>query len=330
MIEFRSLQSHEIDAWLDQITLVFSEGKMSPWLRTMFENAWIHDPDKDLQGIRVAVEGDKILSSVQVVKRRIFLCEQEVPMGGIAAVSTLVEARRQGLSTRLLQDSIHLMEAWNQPVSMLQTGIHPFYGRLGWEQIPYFVKTLRLKPGPYTVLAEQAALPSDCTLRPLDFAADLPQVAGLYAAYSSRFHGTVVRSLAYWRKFAANPPDRWWVAEISGELAAFLCLDVENERVSVAEFGALPGREALFDALLGRGLEAFGPLPESIRCPAVIESKFEVAGWHESPYWMARLNRPLEVAGQRLETTRELIALMSGSPEPGKQGHFMFWGNDGF
>ena len=323
MIEFRSLHPDEIQAWIDQITLVFSNENNREWVRSMFTNSWNDDPEPDLQGICVAVQDGRIVSSVQVLKRRIYLCGVEMPMGGISAVSTLPEARRQGLSTRLLEDSIRVMEAWGQPVSMLQTGIHGFYSRLGWEQVSLFSKNLRLDD-------HVPEAPVSYYLRSMDFTNDLQQVKSLYAAYSSRYNGPVVRGHSTWEKYKRNPPDRWWVAEYSGRVAAFLCIDVEDDQVSVAEFGAFPYHEGVFDALLAYGLEALNRQIETIPCPGAIASQRQVVEWQEHTHWMVRLNRPLKVAGRRVESSQELATLMVGSPERGKPGDFLFWGNDGF
>ncbi len=147
MIEIRTLKQDELEAWFDHCTHVFFDGNMAPSHRKMFEDLWLYDPQKDLQTILVATEGGRILSGVQVRKTRMYLGGEIIPMGGISCVSTLPEARRQGLSIRLLQESICLMERMQMPASLLQTGIHSHYRRLGWEVVSLFQKTLRIHGG---------------------------------------------------------------------------------------------------------------------------------------------------------------------------------------
>ena len=66
-MEFRSLQSEEIDAWFDHVASVFTVG------RQYFMNHWYNDPWQDLEGIRVAVDDGKIVSTVRVFVRQMYL-----------------------------------------------------------------------------------------------------------------------------------------------------------------------------------------------------------------------------------------------------------------
>jgi probable phosphoglycerate mutase len=319
-IEFRSLQPAELNAWFDHCALSFGQDGLDPRLREMCERSWVNNPRKDFQGILVAVEAGKILSGLLIEKHRLYLCGSLIPMGGIALVGTRSEARRQGLSTRLLEQAIRQMEAWDMKISLLQTGVHPHYRKLGWETVPFHWKTLRTRPG----------MEATCLIRPLDFATDLAQAASLHAAYTGRLNGPVLREPERWHIFTSDPPGRWWVAETQGRLVAYLCLDNWDNQWHLVEFGAYPEGEALFDSFVCGALEKMNPPVELIACPAALRSQLEIVGRNEQNHWMARLIRPFEVAGQRLEGTQQLIDLLSGNPQPGETGAFTFWSNEGF
>jgi hypothetical protein len=254
-------------------------------------------------------------------------------MGGVASVCTRPEARRQGLSTRLLQDAIRLMENEGMPVSLLQTGIHDHYHRLGWEQVSLYWKTLRVDRG----------LRGGFEVRPLQFAprsgshspGDIPALARIFRTYQRKFNGGMVRHIEDWQKFtlapmAGEPPNRWWGAEVEGRLLAYLCLEKQDDRLIVQEFGALPEGEALFDPLAAQVLERLNLPNQTVACPGMVLSRFEIAEWNEHGHWMARLNLPFELDGCRVETTPGLVACLRGPDPAPAANQYFFWENDGF
>ncbi len=90
-MEFRSLYPEELEAWLDHVTHVFLAS------RQYFSNHWHNDPWKDVEGIRVAVDDGKIVSTVRVFIRKMFFHGEPISVGGIGEVSTRSEYRKRGL-----------------------------------------------------------------------------------------------------------------------------------------------------------------------------------------------------------------------------------------
>ena len=78
-MEFRALHPEELEAWLDHVTHVFSAS------RQYFSNHWHNDPWKDVEGIRVAVDDGKIVSTVRVFIRKMFSDTPTTEVVGVSA-----------------------------------------------------------------------------------------------------------------------------------------------------------------------------------------------------------------------------------------------------
>ena len=75
---------------------------------------FIKDPWPDLTAIFVAVDNSdegkgKIVSTVKVYQRELFLNGRIVRVGGIGEVSTSAQYQKRGLASRLLEVRIHLL-----------------------------------------------------------------------------------------------------------------------------------------------------------------------------------------------------------------------------
>ena len=175
-LEFRGLRAAELEAWLDHAATVFN----TP--RTHFANHWHNDPWKDLEGIRVAVDGGRIASTVRVFMRRIHLGGERVAAGGIGEVSTLPEYRRRGLATRLLRDAVGFMRERGIAISSL-FGNQGIYRAEGWERVPLY----------YAWRQMGAKVDRAFRIRPADpgQGSELETLAALYDAYARRFNGTL-------------------------------------------------------------------------------------------------------------------------------------------
>jgi GNAT superfamily N-acetyltransferase len=334
MITFRALRQEELEEWFDHCMLVFNQGVVDQTSRQMFVNSWYNDPYHSLEGVRVAVEDGRILSGICIHRYQIYLAGEMVSMGGIASVSTKPEGRGRGLSTHLLQESIQLMESWGMKISLLATDLYSFYGRLGWQQVSFYKKTLRVAP----VVAQQPL-----RVRPLDFERDLPVVMNIYHKTSSFLNGPVVRSAEYWNGWMKHA-GHWWVAELpAGKVAACLRLVTEEGQVRVTEFTAEEGFAGCFDWMVGEVLRQQDLVSETVTCPVVIPSTLEPLAVTEDNYLMVRLVKPFRVGDFRVASTEQLQSLLKGSDLPVDLDQtrlnidrfsgtppFTFWEVDGF
>ena len=322
-MEFRALREAELEAWFDHAATVFS----TP--RAHFVNHWRNDPWKDLKGIRVAVDGGRIASTVRVFLRRIYLGGVAVAASGIGEVSTLPAYRRRGLASRLLRDAAGFMRERGVAVSSL-SGDQRIYAAEGWERIPLYYARRRM--------AAQAD--SAFHVRPADLGvgSELEALAALYDAYARRFNGTFVRDHSgYWADWFATESPRVWVAEAEGAIAAYVSLSADGkaEELEVKEFAAGDdlfeqdrGRAA-FEALIGRGIAAAGRNTRTVVFPAPVAGGFAAPAVEGQGNLMYRVVDP-SLLPPGIDGLGDLLHRQPPAWDQGLLSHHVFWTTDGF
>lgn len=316
-IEIRSLRQDELPQWFEHVSAVFTK---TP--RSYFERHWYADPWRDLQGIRVAVDGDRIAGTVRVFRRRVHLGGQVVSMGGIGEVSTRPEYRGQGISFRLLEDALRIMESWGLAVSMLFASRHGHYGRHGWTLVRNPLRSVLVDPSsvvdPSTAVDRSApasapapAAPvGEIQCRPLDLGnqGDLAQVMDLYTRYvGATLDGPVVRDdPEYWRDWVSVEWGRGFGAFAGRRLVSYVALIERSDHLYVQEFAvdpawpttvmpaqgavdAAPSDHAgyhplhnLLEALLCRAVASFGTSPRRVVFPPIIDPENQLSADGES------------------------------------------------
>ena len=320
-MEFRALQSKELDAWFDHVAAVFTIR------RQYFMNHWYNDPWQDLEGIRVAVDNGKIVSTVRVFIRQMYLHGEPVSAGGIGEVSTLPEYRRRGLATQLLQDAIRFMEAQNIVISALG-GSQRIYSVEGWEKIPrYFVRVLM-----------PAKSDAAFHIRPVDFdsATELERLASLHDAYSRRFNGAFVRDHPrYWRDWVRTESPKTWVAEQDGAIKGYISISNSNDRLQVREFAASTDLFTqdqgvrVFNALIGYAIAEVGADVYEVTYPAPVADGFRAQTVEQYGSSMYRVILPLQLPGP-FNTLADLLHRQPADWDTGIASHHLFWNTDGY
>jgi hypothetical protein len=176
-------------------------------------------------------------------------------MAGIANVATLPEYRGRGYASHLLQDLHRVMDGEDFGFGLLFTGIHDFYGRLGWERLP--LPLYRATPIPVDI--------SGWRFRTAE-TDDLPSVQRWHDAFYADHPLTVQRDDAYWRVWTRWDDPSWrnkfYIAEDSGGSArGYIVLetyynnDDDGNRivsgVGVAELGSDPADSEALRQLIG-------------------------------------------------------------------------------
>lgn len=320
MIEFRSLEAHELEQWFDHCVYVFNNGQPSPSFKEYFRNHWYNDPWRELDNTLVAVDDDKIVSTIRIFNREIYLNGQKISMGGIGEVSTRPEYSGKGLSTRLLTNAIEIMEKKGMKVSMLATGIHDFYARLGWERLRMDFKVSTAvydEPFPYK-------------LRLFDHEKDIPVISRIYREYSGRLNGPAVReNELYWKYwFNANCINCWTCLDENDEVVAYICFDEKDDHVLVREFGCQTSCENIFDGMAACICTMLGKPGCKVKYPSVIKSSLKVDKLEEDPHIMLRLINPVEIDNVDVNSTDDLIECFRKGVV--QNSGFVFWGTDGF
>jgi len=322
MIEIRTLRLEEIEQWFDHCMYVFNNGEYSSGYRQYFMNHWYNDPWKDLDGILIAVEDGKILSTIRIFYRNIYILGEKVSMGGIGEVSTKPEYRGKGLSGSLLLAAVRKMEEQNIKVSMLGASLYGYYRKFGWEQCMMYSCVSDL--GNQNELAYK--------IRDVNLTTDLEAIKFIYSQYSSRYNGPIVRDNdAYWQRWIETECKNFYVIENEhGEIVSYICVDVGNDYLEIKEFGALPGCEDIFDSLAAHMAAVMGKTGCEVRYKGIAKTGLKPKRVEEEPYMMFRLVTPFNIKGVRIETTQQIIDVVKGDNISTSHTDFLFWGADGF
>lgn len=325
MVEFRSLRPEELEQWFDHCMYVFNGDAYSEEYRKYFMNHWNNDPWRDIESILVAVEDDKILSTVRIFHRKMYLKNHIVSMGGIGEVSTKSQSRGLGLSTKLLSLAIDRMKKLEINVSTLATSEDKlgYYGRLGWQSVPKVFKTIKISTSDniHTVI------------RPIDYEKDIIEIKDIYEQYSKKLSGTIARDNEYyWGNWVKTEYKNCLVAEKDGKLVAYMDTQVRDMNIKVREFGAFTGFEGLFEEMLEAVIAAYSLREAEITCLTSIKAETAIERVIEEKGGMIRLITPFFLGNKKLETTDQLLELMNIGTyrEPGNSDSFTFWYTDGF
>ncbi|WP_256758344.1 enhanced intracellular survival protein Eis [Cohnella sp. WQ 127256] len=136
-------------------------------------------------------EQGALLSALLIHTMDVWIQGKKLAMGGVSAVATWPEARRQGCVSRLLVHALETMRSNGQTISMLHPFAFPFYHKYGYEMTierkKYTIETKQLPP--------RKEVPGQVKRMPTP---DIEVLDGIYSAYASRFSGTLVRTQEWW------------------------------------------------------------------------------------------------------------------------------------
>jgi len=206
------------------------------------------DPYYKPEYTRVWEENGVLLSTVQIVKKILRIEDQTILLGGIANVGTHPDHRGKGYATALLEDSLRLMKEEGFHLSLLFTGIQPFYEKLGWREIPFpFLyipyKSKDIAPQPH-IREERED--------------DIPQIVKVYNEFNDKRNFTVVRDEAYMRGWIWkwHRGQEVLVYERDSQIIGYIRFSKGGglEPFWVNEFGCLKGEEICFLPLFREAL----------------------------------------------------------------------------
>lgn len=247
--EFRSLRWEELPEWFDHCASVFAGERTFDDMRQYFMNHWYNDSNRKLDGIFVAVADGRIVSTVRVFHRYMYLNGTMVSMGGIGEVSTQPEHRRKGLSSRLLEMAIRYMESSGMVISALGTGVPQHYARFGWETVPRFICEAEVEAKP----------DSEVRLLDWDDPQELHQVISCYDDYAVQFSGMLVRDEGYWHKWVRTEAGRAWILKEGSEVIAYLMVKQQNDPavLLIQDFAAKRAESDCFRRLVGHAVSSY-------------------------------------------------------------------------
>lgn len=325
-MEFRALYPDELEIWLDHVSHVFAAG------REYFANHWRNDPWKDFDGIRIALDDGKIVSTVRVFIRKMYFQGEPITVGGIGEVSTRSEYRKRGIATQLLKDSIQFMEDRGIAISMLHGG-QRIYSVEGWVSVPRFYAKKTIK-GSET---------QQWNVRPANFqdSGEAEKLASIYDTYTRKFNGTFVRDdIAYWTDWVQTESPQAWIAESDGEIYGYVSVRRRDGELGVKEFAVSEalfsqGKETeFFDVLLSDVIAQMGEESPIVVFPAPIADGFnapKVESYGSTMYRVILLDAfPPHFKDELPDDLPDFLHSQSKDLAKEIKSHHIFWQTDAF
>ena len=250
--EFRQIRPDELEECLDLWGNVFERVGRDYFIPYFYGDPWF----KRVYTRVCSVDG-KLVSAVQICERNVCVGDAEIVMGGIGNVGTYPEFRGRGYSSRLMEDTVRVMRKHGMDISVLFTGIQPFYESAGWCSVPQRILKAEITP----------ELP-DCaetrySVRECNWAVDLAAISAIYDIFNKGRPLTTIRTPEYWSGYALphfGKPEHTLVAEIEGKPVGYLFFGYDRPNCWLKEIGYLPGHEACAQVLtrgaLSRAWEA--------------------------------------------------------------------------
>jgi predicted acetyltransferase len=208
-MEIRTLRASELDRAFDLDADAFhqAEDKRELWRRFV-------DPAR-LVG---AFEGERLLAMTHVWEFGQYFGGRPVPMGGVASVAVVPDARGRGLAARVLRRCIEEMRERGERISSLFPATTGLYRSLGWELGGHYavrqVRARRLRDVPR---------PERGVLRRLRDE-DWPAVQARYRAFAEGANGCLARPAPWWerKRFQWRGRDAYVFEAEGGALEGYL------------------------------------------------------------------------------------------------------------
>ncbi|WP_276356158.1 GNAT family N-acetyltransferase [Cohnella caldifontis] len=143
-------------------------------------------------------DNGRLLSALLLIPFETWVQGSKLRMGGVAAVASWPDARRQGGVSKLLTHAFETMKRQGQSLSMLHPFYFPFYRKYGYEMTierKHYTIPVKLLPP----RAETAG-----AVRIVEKSPDL--LAPVYETFASRYDGMLSRDDELWRQRALTKP----------------------------------------------------------------------------------------------------------------------------
>ncbi|MBM4438253.1 MAG: GNAT family N-acetyltransferase [Actinobacteria bacterium] len=207
-----------------------------------------NDPAWDLNQTRLMEVDGQIVAHLWVADRVMRYGDGRIRFGGVADVATAPPHRRHGYCGRLLDGAIKMMQASDQPLSVLFTDKPGVYASRGWHVVPCTWVEARVPAAPVENAGGHGVRPFE--------EADLPAVMQTYAEVTARHAGPLDRPEELWRAMQR------WLPYNHGGVQLFFDVVVQVRTVIGYALSAIRGSELL---ILDAGIESAGLGPALLR-----------------------------------------------------------------
>ncbi|MBS4179361.1 GNAT family N-acetyltransferase [Lederbergia citrea] len=205
-IEIRSVHNNEE---LEEVYELW--GNVFPEDKSFFQERLELEEDYDYNTTWIAIVNGKIAAAVQIFPYFITFEKAVLKVGGIGNVATLPDYRGMSLTQTILKRQSEWMKSNGFDLSLLFTGINPFYEKIGWQTFPIYSQILRKSP-------EIPSFNYEIT----EFSnGDLEEIKSLYQVYCGKFVGSRIRSSTYWEA-QLSKSSNFLIAKDENEVVAYL------------------------------------------------------------------------------------------------------------
>jgi predicted acetyltransferase len=177
---------------------------------------------------------DRLAAKLTILELETWVNGKAFEMGGIAAVATWPEYRRQGMVGQLLSRALQTMKESGQTLSFLAPFAFAFYRKYGWEA---YIEYMRYEIASHQLPKPEVAAGSK--LRRIE--AESAVLNPIYEAYAKRFNGMLVRTEDWWSKrvFKRKHGIVTLYLNTAGEPEGYIIYQVKEKVLTVHELIAL-------------------------------------------------------------------------------------------
>ena len=279
--------------------------------REYFERHVLKDNTLDKKDTRILLIDGKIVSSVQVFPRTIYVQNEKIKIGGIGNVASLPAERGKGYAGLLIKDSLDYIIKKEFALSMLTTSINPYYEKFGFQTILRTIADINCSGGKKHKEISQFNMTND-----------LKDIINLYNSFNSGKIGTIVRDEKYWLsqlEFCGEDKDLFLVYKSKDEILGFIRAQRKETYISILEYAFQEKNKSVFAELIEQisymtGINKF-QLFLTKEEEEIINGKFSFSLKDEKDFMICFLDNNLN-----LQIKRELL----------KDRNLNFWQSDFF
>ena len=249
-MEIRAARESELEQTVELSCVAFNpDGHERYWQYIKGDSSY------RLSQTRVVVVNDKVVSTLRVWERRMWVGASLVTVGGIGGVCTHPNYRGVGYASALMRNTIDYLRTIGCDLGVLFTIIpEAFYAQLGWTSLPLHGFSVAYNS------AARAAASSKWQVTDFNPETDLDAVAELYDIANAQQSGTIARTRTYWDM----APSRirgvlpTVVARQNGHIGGYLNYEMDGKTAEVREVECVPNKLEALDALVSYLLQACG------------------------------------------------------------------------
>ncbi|SDJ99974.1 GNAT family N-acetyltransferase [Sediminibacillus albus] len=231
------------------------------------------------------MEGEQLAAKLHIHPLACYIGGKPFEMGGIGAVATWPEYRRQGLVKKLLSQALSDMKQHGQTLSFLHPFSFPFYRKYGWE--------LCFANRHYSIPIEKLSIDWGGQGYVKRVQNDVQLLHSIYSRFAKQYNGMLVRDEKWWQQRVLTGKVQTAIAYDHLQQAdGYVIYHVKNNIFTVEElaYNSLNGWKVLMQFIANHDSMAEKvemAVPEDDQLPLFIEEPRFLQ--EIKPYFMARI-----------------------------------------